>query len=710
MTTAKRYNSWHQFILYCGKASAVLVLMVLATTSNSSAQFPTEPPPPGELRPLEFPDFREATLDNGLRLIVVENDRLPIVSVSLNLHAGSRYDPLGREGLADMVAELLTKGTETRSADQIAEEIESVGASLTAGAGTDFFGIASTVMSDHVELAFELMGDVLLNSTFLEEELELARTRFLSTLRVEQSDPNALATRYFAREIYGNHPYGRRESLISLSSITGDDVRQFADSRLLPGGGLLVLAGDITLDEARELAGEYLGEWQGTADAPTNILTPPHKATEILLVHRPGADQSSIRAGNLALMPGDDLFYSATLANQVLGGGADARLFDILREQHGWTYGAYSGIARRLDQGFFQANTEVGTPVTDSALTEIMVQLRRIGSEVVPDSELVAAKGFLVGSFPLTIQTPQQVARQVGQVRLLNLGEDYLESYRERLAAVDTPDLMAAAQQVIKPDSTVIVVVGDGEAIYEKLLAIAPVNIIDVDGNPLTPADLAPPTEAPEYDVRQLGTHRESFQISVQGNVMGYQISEMIVSGESIVSKASLAIPMVGVNQETTLSIDPTTMMPTAYDQVGMVMGQTVETHLVYEGGRVTGTMQSPTQTGAIETVNVDTTLSEAVAEVSTLQALLPALPLVPGTTLTYSAFSASDGGNTTVTLRVSDPEEVTVPAGTFTAYRVDVTGGEVSFAIHVSVETPRRIIKRALPQPPLTFELVGGQ
>ena len=710
MTTAKRYFSWQQLRRSCGKMSLALALIALTITSSVNAQFPTEPPPPGELRPLEFPDFREATLDNGLRLIVVENNRLPIVSISLNLHAGSRYDPPGREGLADMVAELLTKGTEARTAEQIAEEIESVGANLSAGAGSDFLGIASTVMSDHVELAFELMGDILLNSTFLEEELEIARTRFLSTLRVEQSDPNALATRYFAKEIYGDHPYGRRESLISLSSLTREDVQQFASSRLLPDGGLLVLAGDITLDEARGFAQEYLGAWQGFAVAPENIATPALKATEIVLVHRPGADQSSIRAGNLALMPGDDLFYSATVANRVLGGGSDARLFAILREQHGWTYGAYSGIARRLDQGFFQANTEVGTPVTDSALTEMMVQLRRIGSEIVPDSEMVAAKGFLVGSFPLSIQTPQQVAGQVAQVRLLNLGEDYLESYRERLAAVEPPELMAAAQQVIKPDSTTIVVVGDGQVIYDKLLAIASVRIIDVDGNALTPADLAPPTEAPEYDVRQLVTSRDSFQIALQGNVMGYQVSEMLVSDDALVSKSTLAIPMAGINQETTLSIDPSTMMPTAYDQAGQIMGQAVETHLVYDGARVTGTVQSPSQTGTPTTTNVDTTLSEGIAEMSTLQALLPALPLVPGTTLTYSAFDASDGGITTVTIRVSEPEEVTVPAGTFSAYRVDLTGGEVSIAIHVSVDTPRKMIRMALPQPPLTFELVGSQ
>lgn len=216
-----------------------------------AVQFPTDPPPPAPLRPAQFPPFREARLASGLQLILVENHELPIVSVSLAMHAGSRHEPRGREGLAEIMAELLTKGTRTRTAEQIAEQIEGVGGSLAASAGSDLLTISTTVLTDHLDLAFTLLSDVLLNSTFAQAEFDLAMQRTLSNLQLEKSSPETLAGRYFAQGIYGDHPYGRSVTEASLGGVTRQAVAEYAASWLKPGAAFVVIAGDLSLADAR---------------------------------------------------------------------------------------------------------------------------------------------------------------------------------------------------------------------------------------------------------------------------------------------------------------------------------------------------------------------------------------------------------------------------------------------------------------------------
>ena len=688
----------------CGLVAAAVLVSPLA------AQYPTSPPPPGPLRPMQFPPFRDARFGNGLQMILVENHELPIVSVSLAMPAGARHDPAGREGLAGLVAELLTKGTATRTADRIAAEIEGVGGSLSASAGDDYFTVSVTVLTDHLDLGLELMSDVLLNATFSEDEVDLARTRVLSTLQLEKADPGALAGKYFSRTLYGGHPYGRSPSDTSIRALTREEIRRFAASRLKPRDALLVVAGDLSLNDARQRVEQYLGRWTGAPPAAAAAASPPPAGpTSILLVHRPGSAQSNIAVGNLALTATDPTHYPATVANKILGGGADSRLFLILREQKSWTYGAGSGLTRRRDIGHFSASTEVRTTVTDSALTELLAQLRRMRTEAVPDSELVAAKGYLVGSFPLSIETPQQVAGQASTVKLLGLPDDYLRTYRDRLAAITATDVMAAARRVIRPDSAVIVVVGDGAAIYEKLAAIAPVRMVDTDGKPLTPEDLAPTAAGPlTFDRAQLVTRRDSFQVSVQGNPFGYMTADLVASGDSAVYVEETVIAAAGFRQRTVVRFDPATFATRTVDQSGSGAGQALETRLVYENGRVKGRAQTPAPGAAAPKVtDVDTALAPGTIDVNALQPLMAALPLTEGASVAVAVFEASDNATRTLTAKVTGTQEVTVPAGTFSAFRVEVAGGQQPFVFYVGREAPRRLLRVEIVGQPLVFELV---
>jgi len=544
-------------------ASTLAAIVVGAVAAPLAAQYPTQPPPAAPVKPLPFPEVQETQLANGIRLLLIESHGLPVVSIRLSLTAGERDDPAGREGLASMTAQLLTKGTESRTAEEIAEAIESVGGGLNAGAGADFFQVFCTVLSENVELAFELMSDVLLRPTFPESELELVRTQALSVLQLEKSDPGALASRAFMRGLYGEHPYGRRQSEESAKAITRNDVRSWASTHLRPEGALLTIAGDLTLDEATNLATRHLGEWSGAAPRARYAPPPAAKPTGIVLVHRPGSAQSNIIVGNRATRPIEDgTYYAADLANKILGGGTDARLLLILREQHGWTYGAYSGLPTRLDGGYFQATAEVRTTVTDSALVEMMHQIRRMQTEPVPDSTIVAAKGYLVGSYPLSIETPQQIASQVANAVLFGRGIDFVRTYGQRVDAVTAPEVMGAAQRVFIPDSAVVVVVGDGEALYDVLSAIAPVRIIDLEGEPLAVEDLTPKATALVLDPVHIVARRDSFEILAQGNPLGTQITESLLEGTKLIVRERTNIAMAGLQQESeaAMSIDPVRM------------------------------------------------------------------------------------------------------------------------------------------------------
>jgi zinc protease len=695
-------------------AVAVVLLSVLPSFRPSvvlSAQgFPTKPPKPTPLSPARFPPFAEAGLANGLQLVVVERHEQPVVSVTLSFRAGGIYDPSGKEGLSTLVAELLTKGTETRTAEQIAATIEGAGGSLSASSDDDFLTVSADALSDQVGLVFELLGDVTLHSTFPASELELARTRALSALALELSQPSAVAGRFFAKEIYGRNPYGRSPTRESYQAITRDDVVQVARQRLRPGAALLVVAGDVTEPQVRSLVDKAFAGWRGAPPPAATLPAPPAKpATDILLVHRPGSAQSNIVLGNTTMGPADPGYYAARVATQVLGGGADSRLFLILREQHGWTYGAYASLHRYRGLGFWRATAEVRTEVTDSALSEMLSQVDRIRRETIPDSELVAVKGFLVGSFPLTIETPNEIAGQVANAKLLGLGNDYLRLYRERLSAVTAPQAKAAALRLFRRSSLSVVVVGDATKVYDRLRAIAPVRLVGVDGKPLTLADVhpAPPPAAVVLDTAQFAPHTDSSQVTLQEKVIGYTVSDVHRSGDSLLYVERSSLGNGAFDQLTSVLLDPAGGAVRRVDQVSTQQGVKAETHLVYAGGRVKGQSAAPQQDGSVRRYDIDTVVPPGTVDENAVPFVVPALPLAAGKTFTMNFFTPSENAEKLLTFRVGNPESVTVPAGTFQAYHIDVTGSRVPFTMYVTTGTPRRVVKTEFVGQPFVVELV---
>jgi zinc protease len=687
-----------------GLVAAVALAAAPAARAAAQDSFPARPPAPGPLSPLTFPAFGDTTLANGVNLVVIENREQPTVSMSLTFRGGASFDPAGKEGLAELVAELVTKGTPTRGAEQIAATIEGAGGQLSASSDADFLTISSNVLSDKLDLAVQLLADVTRNATFPVDELELARTRYLSNLQAQLAQPDVIAARAFAKEIYGTHPYGRRPTEASYKAITREDVRQFARTRLQPAGALFVIAGDVSLAQVRALFAKHFARWTGTAAVATPFPALPVKRTpDILLVHRPGSVQSNIIVGNPTMTPRDTNYYAARLAAHVLGGGTDSRLFLILREQKGWTYGAFAGLRRLRGMGYWEGTAEVRTAVTDSALKELLAQIHRIRTEVMPDSELTNAKGFLVGSFPRQIETPEQIASQVASVKRLGLPASYLETYRERLSAISPRRAQAAAANYFRRAGLTVVVVGDAQQVYDRLKAIAPVRLVAVEGAPLAIEDLSAPTGPVALDRTQLVTRSDSFRVVVQGNPMGIQVGTLHAD-----SGVQVEATNIGgfLKQDTRVVFDTTDWSVKEVHQTGSVQGQQLQTDLVYAGGRVKGTAMTPQPTGP-KTITVDTTVVAGTIDENALSVLLPALPLEAGKTLALNVFVSSQAAVIPASLKVSGPESVTVPAGTFDALRVDVTGLPQGIAMWVSIAAPRRVVKIAPVGTPVVIELV---
>ncbi|HEX5317441.1 MAG TPA: pitrilysin family protein, partial [Candidatus Kapabacteria bacterium] len=378
------------------------------------------PPKPGPLTKVSFPKFEEGILSNGLEVWTVSNHEQPIVSLSLYIRGGSALDPRHQQGLASSVAELLTKGTTRRSATEIAEAIDFVGGSLTASAGWDAITVNISVLSKYLDVAIDLLSDVIQNSTFPEEEIERMRLQRLAGIRQAKADAGFLADMVFSKLVFPGHPYGQQPigTEQSISEMNRDKIAQFAKQYITPSNSFLTAAGDITPNEFRKHLEAATSSWSGPARE--TVLSYGEASlsarTQVGLINREGAVQSALRVGHIGIRRSDPDFIALSALNMLLGGYFNSRINLNLREVHGYTYGARSFFDTRMGAGPFAVSTEVRTEVTVRAVEEIVSEISRITQVAVQEDELRMAKDYMIGSFPLQIETPQQVAGRVATI------------------------------------------------------------------------------------------------------------------------------------------------------------------------------------------------------------------------------------------------------------------------------------------------------
>lgn len=695
-------------------ATAALLLAGLAGLPAQAQEpdYPTEPPPPMEARDVDLPELGRDTLDNGLELVVVENREQPVVSVRLYVPGGSAADPEGKTGLAGLTSRALDKGTGERTAEEIASAVEGVGASLNTGASDDYAFVATTSLTRNLPTVLEVFSDVVANATFPDSEVDNERRRMRSNLQQQLSQPSALASRHFDRIVYGEHPYGDAPSADDVEALEREDLARFHDERYVPEGSLLVFAGDIGLEEAREAARRWFGDWEGDRPPEAERPAPPSRdSARIYLVHRPGSEQSVIRLGHLGLRPGHEDAHSLEVANRVLGGGANARLFLILREEKGWTYGAYSQLTENRDVGVFGAQAEVRNPVTDSSLNEMLRQVRRLRDEPVPEEELEDAKTYLTGNFPLQLETPQQVASQVADVLLRGLEVDYLETYRSRIAEVGADDVQEAARRHLHPDRAAIVVVGDATQVRDDLAEIGPVALYDTEGEPLELADLEVRRSDVAFDASRMRTGTFGYGIVVQGNSVGESTITVTEAGDDryrVRQEVS-----AGGGGQTASYVVTRDLAPVSVTMSGQFGPVSTGRDLQYADGRVTGTatiVAGPTgdgQQGPPETedVEVDTTLVEGTLDDNMDVATVLSAPLDEGREFRVPVYSPS-GGVSQLTARVAGRETVEVAAGSYDTWVVEIDRAQQPATLYVTAEAPRMLVKLEFADQPVSQEL----
>lgn len=440
---------------------------VLAQTEQKKAT----PPPPAPAKEVRFPAFEQKTLGNGLRVVVIEQHEQPLVSLRMVLKAGKTFDPADKAGLAGATAALLTQGTATRSAQQIAEAIDFVGGNLGASTGIESGFANAAVTSDQLDLGFELLSDIVLHPAFPQEEIERWRRQALSGLQIQQQDTAYLAGNALLRVLFGSHPYGNPADGTpeSLRGLTRDDFVAFHKRRYVPNDTILAVVGDVKPADAFARAEKAFGSWQKGESAQLPAADVTRGKRRIVVIDKPDAVQTEVRLGQVGIAFRDPDLHVERVYNNVLGGTPSARLFDEVRRKRGLAYGAGSYFLEGSQPGWFEANTSTKTESTLETLEVTLDVIRGLGKEAAPASELGLAKTFITGSFPLEIETPGGIAGKVLEALKFGYGREFLESYNDKIAQVGAADVQRFAKERIHPDDMTIVLVGNASVFSEGL-------------------------------------------------------------------------------------------------------------------------------------------------------------------------------------------------------------------------------------------------
>lgn len=430
-------------------------------------------PPPGPPRAFHFPPVASTTLPNGVRVFVIPDHRLPLVTVALVLpHAGSLYDPPGLAGLATTTAGLLVAGTSTRTETQISGSLDSVGASISALADHDDATAAVTVLKKDVGLGLALLADVVLHPTFPAEALDRVRRRELSTLRARYADPAYLASAAFNRVVYAPGSYGvpTEGTPQSIARISRDDLVRFHRKRYVPAGALLALAGDVTPAEGFVAARRYFGTWS----SPAPVAAPPAapaapRGLRIFVINRPGTAQTEIRVGRPAVARGNPHAVSLFVAGRIFAGGYDSLYNAAIRDNPGLVLNANSSLVSRRFAGSFFAAASTPAARTVPALRFVVAQIGRMSSGAFGKADLARARRYLIGAYPLQMEKPVQVLTRVLTAAASGLPADFNATYRQKIAAVTLTALRPVAARYYDTNGLDVLLVGDASVFRDAL-------------------------------------------------------------------------------------------------------------------------------------------------------------------------------------------------------------------------------------------------
>ncbi len=442
-----RFPSWLSSVPLQAAAVCVLIYLLVGAPARAA-----------DIHPVRY------VTSNGVTVLILEQPALPIIQVHGLIKAGGAQDPQSKAGLANLVSALLDEGTKTRSAEQIAQAIDFVGGSLSSDVTRDFTTVSLRVLKKDLDLGFDLLADIILNPRFDKKEFTRVRNLILGGIQSEDENPELVAGKAFDRLVFGKHPYqwpvnGTKDS---LPNITQSDVKKFYSNEYLPNQTVFAIVGDITVQQVKSHIDKHFSAWRRGQSSPRNYGTPVRIGSPTIKLIDKELTQSTIILGHLGIRRSDPDYYAVSVMNYILGsGGFSSRLMDSIRDKQGLAYGVYSDFDARLMPGPFMVSLQTKTGTTNQAITGVLREIRVIREHEVSDQELADAKSYLIGSFPLRLDTTSKLARVLTLVEFYGLGLEYFTEYPKLMEQVTKADILRVAKQYLHPERYVLVVVGD---------------------------------------------------------------------------------------------------------------------------------------------------------------------------------------------------------------------------------------------------------
>ncbi len=503
----------------------------------------TAPEPLGAI-PFNIPEPTRHEISNGMSVVLLEDKRNPLVSFRLAIASGETVDPVDKTGLSGAVAALLNEGTETMSSREIADEIELIGTSISVSAGYDNTVVKAQTLSKFSSRVLELMSEIMLKPIFPQSELDLYKENTIESLKFQRSQPDFLSEEQMARELFGDHPYGiSSPTEENIKNITRDDLANYHAKWYLPNNAIFFAVGDFNSEELISQLESTFKDW--TPGEIENLSLPPiRKRTNrnTLIVHRPGSTQVNMLLGNQGMNANDPDMFAAMVLNQVLGSGASSRLFLNLREEKGYTYGAYSRFYKKKHAGSFEMSAEVRNDVVGVSLKEFLKEAESIRTELVSEKEIRDAKQFICGVFPLRAETISGLSGLIVSQFLNGFPDDYLKTYRENIQKVTREDVLKAAQKYIKIDKMALVVVGDAKDVLPQVEDYSSdIVLLDSEGNEIAREDLIVSEDAPTADLSgtwnvKIDAQGQSLPVKLvieqNGNALSGKLESMLGEGD----------------------------------------------------------------------------------------------------------------------------------------------------------------------------------
>lgn len=434
---------------------SVLRAMLLITLSLGNNQ-----PAPGQR--LHIPPRTRTVLDNGLSVILVEYRKVPVVHFRLAAHGGSAQDPDGLEGLAATVTSLMREGTKNRTSSQIAEAIDFIGGSLSAGAGLDYCAVRAEVLAKDLDTGLALFADIILHPVFPPDELERERKLRLAGLEAMKEDPGSIASVTFTRSVYGAHPYGRQAfgTRTSLAAMRREHLVQFHKRTFHPANCVLVVVGDFNSAELLDKLSAAFGSWTSRNDTVQSIKEPTRsRGHRVVVVDKPDVTQTHIAVGNVGINIRHHDFFAVRIANTIFGGGYTSRLVDALRIKRSLTYGATSSFSANLAGGTFAISTFTKNETTGEIVDVILEELGKFHSDGATREEYDKARNYLVGIFARSLQSPEALAMRLTDIEIFGFAQDYLETYIERQRSIPLEDVQRSIREYFTPEDLVFIFV-----------------------------------------------------------------------------------------------------------------------------------------------------------------------------------------------------------------------------------------------------------